>query len=107
MLRGSVLQDESEERTVLMEAVGAWIVQRSEVGRAPRNSRLYQISEIVTLRGFSNQHMLLIQHGERRRFAMLRYRFAGTSMRSRLRGLREETKDGPQARRLLALGGDL
>src|SRR2546423_12037085 len=46
----------------------------------------------------------LIQHGERRRFVMsapipLRRDFGA----SQLRGLAKKTKDGPQARRLLAL----
>src|ERR1019366_9301538 len=44
----------------------------------------------------------LIQHGERWRFAMA-VLLRGDFDASRLRGLARKTKDGPQARRLLAL----
>ena len=67
------------------------------------SSNLYPIPESVTL-GDSRIVASLIQHGEPRRFAMsapipLRQDFDA----SQLRGLAKKTKDGPQARRLLAL----
>ena len=50
------------------------------------------------------QERVLIQHGERRRFAMsIPIPLRGDFSAAQLRGLAKKTKDGPQARRLLAL----
>ena len=70
-----------------------------------RNVVLYQVSEILTQRlRIPKSSLCLIQHGERRRFAMsvpipLRGDFASAW----LRGLAKKTKSAPQARRLLAV----
>jgi transposase len=62
---------------------------------------LYPIPEIVTP-GDSQISAALIQDGERRRFAMA-ILLRGDFDASRLRSLAKKAKDGPQARRLLAL----
>ena len=69
-----------------------------------KQSISYRVPEILDSRAIPGCAQSLIQHGERRRFVMsapipLRRDFGA----SQLRGLAKKTKDGPQARRLLAL----
>src|SRR3954453_10592239 len=83
---------------------GKWSIFPS--ARMPRRrvplGALYQVPEGVTRRGSGGFEAGLIQGGERGRFAMpvpLRTDFDAAA----LRAIARLTKDGPQARRLLAL----